>query len=93
MSSMTPQSLRRYTLTASVTAITVTGALYGAGLKTRQEHKQEKSAALEASPAEKLEHLEVSKTKLLRQRAELQSKIDRLAVKTKETPQGPLSQT
>lgn len=33
-------SIRTYVLTASVAAITATGAWYGAGLKTRQEYKQ-----------------------------------------------------
>lgn len=40
MSSPSVQKFRRYVLTASFTAITVTGALYGAGLKMRQEYTQ-----------------------------------------------------
>lgn len=35
-----PQSVRRWILTGGITAITVTGALYGAGLKTEQDAKQ-----------------------------------------------------
>ncbi|EKG17888.1 hypothetical protein MPH_04837 [Macrophomina phaseolina MS6] len=34
------QTIRRIILTGAVTAITVTGALYGAGLKTQQEYQQ-----------------------------------------------------
>lgn len=34
------QSVRRYVLTISVAAITAVGAIYGAGLKTQQEHKK-----------------------------------------------------
>lgn len=34
------QIIRRWVMTGAVTAITVTGALYGAGLKSRQELKQ-----------------------------------------------------
>ncbi|KAK3057246.1 hypothetical protein LTR09_002285 [Extremus antarcticus] len=85
MSSLTPQALRRYIWTGAITAITATGALYGAGLKTRQEHKHEKAVALESSPAEKLEQLEAAKVKLLRQKADLQSKLDRLATKARDT--------
>lgn len=33
-------NVRRFVLTASIAAITATGAWYGAGLKTRQEFKQ-----------------------------------------------------
>ena len=36
----TQQAVRRWILTGSVTAITITGALYGAGLKTNQERAQ-----------------------------------------------------
>jgi cell division protein FtsW (lipid II flippase) len=35
-----PQTVRRWILTGSVTAITITGALYGAGLKSSQEKAQ-----------------------------------------------------
>lgn len=34
------QTVRRYALTASVAAITATGAWYGAGLKSQQEFAQ-----------------------------------------------------
>lgn len=36
----TSNPVRTYILTGSVAAITATGAWYGAGLKTRQEHSQ-----------------------------------------------------
>lgn len=45
---------------------------------------KEKAVALEASPAEKLEQLEAAKVKLLRQKADLQSKLDRLAAKARD---------
>lgn len=34
------QQIRRLVMTGAVAAVTVTGAWYGAGLKTRQEFKQ-----------------------------------------------------
>lgn len=36
----TPNRTRTVVLTCSIAAITATGALYGAGLKTRQEYKR-----------------------------------------------------
>lgn len=40
MSTPQAQTVRRWVMTGSVAAITATGALYGAGLKTRREHKE-----------------------------------------------------
>jgi uncharacterized protein YlxW (UPF0749 family) len=102
MSSPASQTVRRYILTGAVTAITVTGALYGAGLKTRQEVKQvrsttpsrqshfdiklqEKTAVTEASIEEKIAHLDTMKTKYLRQKQELQNRIDQLSARS-QTP-------
>ncbi|TKA78000.1 hypothetical protein B0A55_03830 [Friedmanniomyces simplex] len=74
--------LRTYVITGAVAAITATGAWYGAGLKARQEYKQEVKAVLELSPVDRIEQMELAKARLLRQRAELQTKIDRLAAKS-----------
>ncbi|TKA27581.1 hypothetical protein B0A50_04413 [Salinomyces thailandicus] len=74
-------SIRTYVLTASVAAITATGAWYGAGLKTRQEYKQERNVLQQLSHAQRLEQMEASKARLLTQRAELQNKIARLTAK------------
>lgn len=40
MSTPQAQAVRRWILTGAITAITVTGAIYGAGLKSKQEFKQ-----------------------------------------------------
>lgn len=37
---VTPQAVRRWIMTGAVAGITVTGTIYGAGLKTRQEYNQ-----------------------------------------------------
>lgn len=37
--------------------------------------------ALEATPAERMQHMETAKARLLTQRSELQAKIDRLTMK------------
>ena len=51
MSSPSFQKVRLYVVTASVTAITVTGAWYGAGLKMRQEYKQVQSSSAAKTPS------------------------------------------
>jgi len=40
MSTPQAQAIRRWVLTGSFAAITATGALYGAGLKSSQEYKE-----------------------------------------------------
>ncbi|KAI6788772.1 hypothetical protein KC325_g8994 [Hortaea werneckii] len=55
--------VRTWILTGSVAAITATGAWYGAGLKTRQEYNQERGVRLQATPAERIEQMEIAKTR------------------------------
>ncbi|KAK0930041.1 hypothetical protein LTR29_016825 [Friedmanniomyces endolithicus] len=76
---------RTYVITGAVASITAVGAFYGAGLKARQEHKQEVKAVQELSPSDRIEQMELAKARLLRHRAELQAKIDRLAAKSAGT--------
>ncbi|RMZ24612.1 hypothetical protein D0859_11346 [Hortaea werneckii] len=88
--------VRTWILTGSVAAITATGAWYGAGLKTRQEYNQtpqERGVRLQATPAERIEQMEIAKTRLLAQRAELQSKIDRLSAREESTAPSSTSET
>ena len=49
------------------------------------EHRQEKAAALEITPAQRIEQLEFARKKYLSQKAELQSKLDRLSAKANAT--------
>lgn len=37
---VSPQAVRRWIMTGSIAAITMTGTIYGAGLKSRQEYNQ-----------------------------------------------------
>ncbi|KAK0284499.1 hypothetical protein LTR35_000891 [Friedmanniomyces endolithicus] len=89
---------RTYAITGAVASITAVGAWYGAGLKARQEYKQvnrirsppehttsEVKAALDLSPSDRIEQMELAKARLFRHRAELQAKIDRLAAKSAGT--------
>ncbi|KAI9791355.1 MAG: hypothetical protein M1835_000372 [Candelina submexicana] len=80
------QRIKRIILTGAIAAITATGAWYGAGLKTRQEFKQEIQARRDATPAEKIAQLESARGSLLARRSGLERKIaDLEARKSKET--------
>ncbi len=46
------------------------------------DNGQERRAILEATPAERISHMEAARARLMEQRAELQAKIDRLEAKT-----------
>ncbi|EMC94554.1 hypothetical protein BAUCODRAFT_551842 [Baudoinia panamericana UAMH 10762] len=81
MASPSSSKVRTYILTGCVAAITATGAWYGAGLKTRQEHGQK---IVTASTAERIEQMELAKARLLRHRAELRTKIDKLTMTATE---------
>lgn len=54
---------------------------------------QEKTVALQATPAERIEQLEAMKARLLNHRAELQSKIDRLTTEPSATAHGTHEQS
>ncbi|KAF1348656.1 hypothetical protein BDV97DRAFT_297140 [Delphinella strobiligena] len=81
MATPTAQTVRRWVMTGSVAAITATGAWYGAGLKTQQEFKQEKKVIQEASPTDRIEQLEVTRTDLLRRKKALERKLEELSAR------------
>ncbi|KAH9845742.1 hypothetical protein Tdes44962_MAKER01173 [Teratosphaeria destructans] len=83
MSARASANTRTIALTLSVAAITATGAWYGAGLKMRQEYKQERYTVLQATPAQRIEQMEIAKGRLLEQKRELQAKIERLEGKSR----------
>ncbi|KAL6711370.1 hypothetical protein ACN47E_005901 [Coniothyrium glycines] len=70
------QAVRRWILTAGVTAITITGTLYGASLKGDHEVKVKAKEILQATPEERIAQLEVARADLVRRRNEMQRKID-----------------
>lgn len=47
---MSQQSMRGIVWTGAITVVTVTGALYGAGLKTKQEFHQVRQFLPEVAP-------------------------------------------
>ncbi|KAF2773373.1 hypothetical protein EJ03DRAFT_347886 [Teratosphaeria nubilosa] len=81
MAARASSNTRTIAITLSVAAITATGAWYGAGLKTRQEYKQERNTVLEATPAQRIEQMELAKGRLYEQKRELQAKIEKLEAK------------
>ncbi|MCJ1231075.1 hypothetical protein MMC12_007750 [Toensbergia leucococca] len=66
---------RIFVLTASVAAITATGAWYGAGVKTKQEIRKENKVRGEVSPTQKLFQLEQARGALVAKRIGLERKI------------------
>ncbi|KAF1978053.1 hypothetical protein BU23DRAFT_550166 [Bimuria novae-zelandiae CBS 107.79] len=69
-------TVRRWILTGSVTAITVTGALYGADLKTSQERAQERKRITALSANEKISQYEAVIEEWERTRKELERKLE-----------------
>ncbi|MCJ1434166.1 hypothetical protein MMC27_003533 [Xylographa pallens] len=69
---------RRVVLTASVAAITATGAWYGAGLKAHQERKKEVVAIRESTAAERIAMLESARGQLIAKKIGLERKIQEL---------------
>ncbi|KAI9804914.1 MAG: hypothetical protein M1833_006217 [Piccolia ochrophora] len=85
MSSAQRLKIRRIVLTGSVAAVAATGAWYGAGLKARQEFKQEEQQRQEASPAERMASLEHYRSELVARRIGLERKILELERKRGES--------
>ncbi|KAF2499229.1 hypothetical protein BU16DRAFT_603220 [Lophium mytilinum] len=87
------QTIRRFIMTGAVAGITATGALYGAGLKTKQEWKQEKQKVLDATPDEKIAQLEIARERLEGRRKEMERKIAQVAARKSKRDQERASQS
>jgi len=70
----TQQAVRRWIMTGAVTAITVTGSLYGAGLN---EHLKVRKKLLESTPEEQIATLEMARADLVARKSELERKISK----------------
>jgi hypothetical protein len=75
----TLQTVRRFIMTGAVAAITITGTIYGAGLKGEQEVKQKKRQILEATPEERIAQLEVARADLVLKKNEMERKMNMIA--------------
>ncbi|MCJ1456024.1 hypothetical protein MMC28_006381 [Mycoblastus sanguinarius] len=75
---------RTVILTASTAALAVTGAWYGAGLKTKQEIKkiQKVKARGEVTPAQKIAYLEQTRSGLMAKKTGLEEKIAQLEARS-----------
>lgn len=69
---------RAIIFTAGVAATAVTGAWYGAGLKTKKEIKQEVKVRAEATPADKIAYLEQTRSGLVSKKIGLEHKVSQL---------------
>ncbi|KAK4125126.1 hypothetical protein N657DRAFT_355166 [Parathielavia appendiculata] len=79
----TAQKWRRIILTVAFASVTITGTIYGAGLKTQQEWKAEKQKVQEAGADEKIAILSQHKADLERQRGEIEGKLAELRARIK----------
>ncbi|MCJ1485757.1 hypothetical protein MMC06_005932 [Schaereria dolodes] len=78
MAAQQQQRVRRVILTASVAAITATGAWYGAGLKVTQERKKEVAVFQQITSPERISQLESAKEGLMVRKKGLEKKIREL---------------
>jgi hypothetical protein len=62
-------------VTGAVTAVTVAGTLYGAGLKSDREIVKERKRYQEASPEEIISQLQIARDNLVIKRKEMERKI------------------
>ncbi|KAK4153716.1 hypothetical protein C8A00DRAFT_43412 [Chaetomidium leptoderma] len=79
----TKQKSRRIIWTVAFAAVTFTGTIYGAGLKTQQEWSAEKQKVEEATVDEKVALLEQHKLGLMRQKNEIEGKLEDLRERMK----------
>ncbi|KAK4117646.1 hypothetical protein N656DRAFT_841276 [Canariomyces notabilis] len=80
-----PPKWKRILWTVCFAAVTITGTIYGAGLKTQQQWKAEKQRIQEASIDEKVSILEQRKADLLRQKGEIEAKLAMLRARMEAT--------
>ncbi|KAK3337497.1 hypothetical protein B0T19DRAFT_397113 [Cercophora scortea] len=69
---------KRVLWTGVFTVVTFTGTIYGAGLKTQKEWKEEKQKIREATPEEKISVLQQRRKQLEKQKHELDVKLTEL---------------
>ncbi|TGO62055.1 hypothetical protein BOTNAR_0119g00190 [Botryotinia narcissicola] len=68
--------LKRIVWTGAIASVTVVGTIYGAGLKTQGEQKQQIRKVREAPISERIAHLEEQRGVLVGKRMGLQKKIE-----------------
>lgn len=80
-----PRALRPAILAISIAAITATGAYYGASLKTDQQAAESVRERAAMSVDERLERLNITRTRLERERKALESKMEEVSTRRRES--------
>ncbi|KAF2639147.1 hypothetical protein P280DRAFT_519351 [Massarina eburnea CBS 473.64] len=83
----TPQVVRRWILSGAVTAITVTGSIYGAGLKEDMQAREKRRQA-ETTPEDVIAQLEQTRSDLVSKKNELERRIATFRIRRQEEEQG-----
>ncbi|KAI0153829.1 hypothetical protein BJ166DRAFT_594964 [Pestalotiopsis sp. NC0098] len=74
---------KRVLWTVAFAAVTIVGAIYGAGLKTQQEYKAEKQQIIESTTEDRIRDLENRRALLANSRMPLQRKLTALQARMK----------
>ncbi|KAK3943973.1 hypothetical protein QBC46DRAFT_252945 [Diplogelasinospora grovesii] len=75
---------KRMVWTGAFAAVTFVGTIYGAGLKTQQEWKTERQRIQEVTMDEKMAALEQRRAHLMKQKTQLELKLDDLHSRMRE---------
>ncbi|KAI0162223.1 hypothetical protein GGR57DRAFT_453442 [Xylariaceae sp. FL1272] len=84
-------TLKRVIWTGAFAAVTVVGAIYGAGLKSQQEFKAEKRQIIQESPEQRIRALEHRRAQLLMARLPLERKLEKVRRRVEEEDRGSSS--
>ncbi|KAI1263357.1 hypothetical protein F5Y18DRAFT_429043 [Xylariaceae sp. FL1019] len=84
-------TLKRLIWTGAFAAVTMVGAIYGAGLKSQQEYKAEKRHIIEESPEERIRALEHRRAQLRMARLPLERKLEKVRRRVEEEDRGSSS--
>ncbi|KAI1662488.1 hypothetical protein F4813DRAFT_385205 [Daldinia decipiens] len=68
-------TVKRLVWTGAFAAVTIVSAIYGAGLKTQSEFKQEKRKIVEATPEDRIRYLEARRAALVAQKSPFERKL------------------
>lgn len=79
---------KRYTVTGLFATVIISGAIWGATLKMKQEAKAETRKVLEATVDERVLILEQRREYLMKQKDEIQAKLDGLHARMKARESG-----
>ncbi|CBF78120.1 uncharacterized protein ANIA_11630 [Aspergillus nidulans FGSC A4] len=82
-----PQKVKKLVLTGAVTAVTITGTLYGAGLKTQQEVSQQTQKAREITLDERIASLQSTRQVLVGKKELVEKQMRDLDARIEERKQ------